>query len=152
MWSTVSTTLRRARHTVDELATADGQYVVACALTGRAPAPIDDARFDSTVDARRAARAASRYHEALADLDPDRPEYRFVVYEAAGSSLEVAHTREPTAKRRANGLPRSESTVTLSGDRDGEWLRMENAPVVHLSRGTGPFEDDVVSRQLEAKL
>lgn len=144
--------LERARRAVDDLATDDGRYVVACAHSGRSPAPIDDARFDSPDDARRAAEAARRYHETLAELDPERPTFRFAVYERDGDPIALSRTREPTDDRRANGVPRAESTVTLSSGRDGEWLRLRNAPVVHLSRGDGPFDDDVVARQLDSKL
>lgn len=126
--------------------------MVACARTGRSPPPVDDVRFETPAAAERAADAATGYHETLADLDPDRPRLRFVVYERRADALEVARTRTPTGERRENGLPRAEQRVTLSSGRDGEWLAMRNAPVVHLAHDDGPFEDAVVARQLESKL
>lgn len=144
--------LRRFRALVDRLASTDGSYVVACADSGRRPAPLEGARFETAEAADRAAVAATRYQRLLSDLDPDRPEYRFVVYDATAASLSFSRTREPTDERRANGLPGATEEVTLSSERDGEWLRLENAPVVHLSTGATPFEDDVVAGQLERKL
>lgn len=144
--------LRRLRAEVDECSSADGRYVVACANSGRRPPPVDGVRFESSAAAERAATAASEYQRLLCDLDPDRPTYRFVVYERTGDSLTLSRTREPTDERRANGLPRSVEEVTVSSDRDGEWLRLENVPIVHLSTNAEPFEDEVVAGQLDRKL
>jgi hypothetical protein len=42
--------------------------------------------------------------------------------------------------------------VTLaSGGRD-EWLRVDNAPVVHLSGPESLLDDELVTRQLQSKL
>lgn len=142
-------TLRSARREVEEWSTPDGRYAVACARTGRSPEPVDGARFASPADADRAAEAARRYHETLTTLDPDRPTYRFIVYETGGTSLSISRTREITSERRDNGVPRTTAEVTISSERDGEWLRLEDSPVVHLSRRSEPFDDDVVARQLE---
>lgn len=46
---------------------------------------------------------------------------------------------------RRNGLPRAESNVTLAGDGYDEWLRIENAPVVHLSGPDSLLDDELVS-------
>lgn len=149
---TGSSRLRRLRTAVDRLSSDDGSYVVACADSGRRPSPLEGTRFDTYEAAERAAAAATRYQRLLGELDPGRPVYRFAVYERDGGSLTVSRIREPTGERRANGLPRSVERVTLSSERDGEWLRLENAPVVHLSSGAEPFDDDVVAGQLERKL
>ncbi|WP_435334585.1 DUF7552 domain-containing protein [Haloarchaeobius sp. TZWWS8] len=146
--------LRTARDTIEELSAEDGDFVVACALTGNRPAPVTGARFGSRGDAEAAAEATRTYQTALRDIDPDHPRYRPTVYEddADGARLDVTSTRSRTNGLRSNGLPATSESVTVSNGRDGEWLRMDNAPLIHLGQDDGPFDDDVVARQLDVKL
>ncbi|WP_227354593.1 DUF7552 domain-containing protein [Haladaptatus salinisoli] len=145
-------TLRRTRREIERLAVENGRFSVACADTGERPMPITGARFETDEDAHRAAELAREYRDALREHDRDVPRYRFVVNEEPPRPLQMASVRERTSGTRANGLPRTRRLVTLAGDGGGEWIEMENAPIVHLSRDGGPVGDDAVSRQLDSKL
>jgi hypothetical protein len=72
------------------------------------------------------------------------------------SERERARSRSRTRRNgrshpRENGRqpPRS---ITLSGDGDREWLRMDRAPVVTVREDGEPLDDAVVARQLNAEL
>ncbi|WP_433630755.1 DUF7552 domain-containing protein [Halomicrococcus sp. NG-SE-24] len=145
-------TLRAARSEIEELAVEDGEFCVACAETGERPPPVTGARFANADDARRAAALAREYRDGLREHDPDLPRHRFVVSESAARSLQFAGVRERTDDTRANGLPRTSRSVVAAGDGEGEWLRMANAPLVHLTRNGDPVGDDAVGRQLDSKL
>jgi hypothetical protein len=144
--------LRDARRSVDSLATADGRFVVACAATGHRPEPATGARFDSYEDAEAAMEATSEYQRAMRELDPAHPRYRPTVYEDDEARLQLAATRSRAKGMRSNGLPATTESVTVTNGQDGGWLRMRNAPLIHLGRDDGPFDDDVVARQLDVKL
>ncbi|WP_227376607.1 DUF7552 domain-containing protein [Haladaptatus halobius] len=145
-------TLRRTRREIEQLAVDDGRFSVACADTGERPMPITGTRFETDEDAHRATELACKYRNALREHDPDVPHYRFVVNEESPRPLQMASVRERTSGIRANGLPQTRRSVTIASDGDGEWVEMENAPIVHLSRDDGPVGDDAVSRQLDSKL
>jgi hypothetical protein len=142
----------RARERVEALATEDGAFVVAGTETGVSPPPVSRARFGSYDDAERARDAAERYREAMRDLDPGLERYDLVACEVAGTDAGFASVRETTADRRANGLPRTRRTVTVASDGRDEWLRVENAPVVHLAGPDAPLDDEVIERQLRTTL
>lgn len=144
--------LRRARERVAALATEDGAFHVACAATGARPEPVAGVTFGSHEDARRAAAAARRYRAALRELDPELASYDLVVYGDEAGDVAVTCTRERTRGARPNGLPRARRVATLGGPHDGEWLRVENAPVVHLARDADPVGDEAVERQLDESL
>lgn len=147
-----ATVLADARERVRTLATNDGGFHVACVRTGRCPEPVTDATFATYEDAAAAAAAARRYCNALRELDPKLPTYDLAVYRTREDSVQVTASRERTAEVRANGLPRSRRVATVAGARDGEWLRMENAPVVFLSRDAELIDDETIERQLDTKL
>lgn len=147
-----ATTLARARERVEALAAEDGTFHVACARTGARPEPVAGTTFPSHDDAVTAAAAAREYRAALGELDPGAREYDLVVVAGGDGDLEVTCARERADGVRANGLPRARRTATAAGTRDGEWLRMDDAPVVHLSRAAEPVDDEAVERQLDAKL
>jgi hypothetical protein len=88
----------------------------------------------------------------LNDLEPSLPSHDLAVSEAWDDTLRFANVRETTTDRRENGLPRSSRTVTLAGDGRDEWLRIENAPVVHLRGPDALLDDEVIERQLRATL
>ncbi|MCO8246593.1 MULTISPECIES: hypothetical protein [unclassified Haladaptatus] len=144
--------LRQTRREIEELAADSGSFSVTCAETGECPTPITGTRFETHDDAARAADLAREYRTALREHDPDVPEYRFVVTELPTDSLQMVGVRERTNDVRANGLPQTERSVTVTSDRDGAWLTMKNAPLVHLARDCGPVGDAAVGRQLESKL
>jgi hypothetical protein len=145
-------TLQHLRAQLEERAVADGDFRVACKDTGISPEPVAEALFDSYEDAEWASRTASRYRATLRRLDPAVPSYDLVVSERECGSMECATVRELTDQRRANGLPQAQSTITLAGDRDEEWLCIENGAVVHLAGPESLLDDELVSRQLQAKL
>jgi hypothetical protein len=140
------------RRRIADRATEDGDYYVACADTDAQPAPLTSHRFPSETAAEEAAELARAYRVTLRESDPELPERRLSVYEASGDSLTLVSTRERVAGQRANGLPRTSRSVTLSGDGDREWLRMDNAPLVFVRRDGEPLPDDAVERQLDVKL
>lgn len=147
-----SVAMGEARDRIRALAADDGRFVVVCRRTGASPAPVTGASFATYPTARRARDAASAYRNALREVDPGLPEYDLGVVEAPGGSVEVASVRHRTGDRRANGLPRSRRTVTVAGDGNDEWLRVENGPVVHLQGPESRLDDEVVARQLDATL
>ncbi|WP_134670380.1 DUF7552 domain-containing protein [Halorussus marinus] len=144
--------LDRLREQIDDRADEDGEFYVACADTDRRPTPLAGRRFPSESAAREAADRAATYRALLRESDPALPEYRLAVYETPRDAPTMVSTREPAAGRRSNGLPRSSRSVTLSGEREREWLRMDNAPLVHVRHDGEPLDDDAVARQLDAKL
>ncbi len=144
--------LRRTRRKIEALATDSGPFAVTCGETGECPTPITGTRFETHDDAARAGDLAREYRDALREHDPDIPEYRFVVTELPTDSLQMIGVRERTNDVRANGLPQTQRSVTVTSDRDGAWLTMKNAPLVHLARDSGPVGDAAVGRQLESKL
>ncbi|WP_132060699.1 DUF7552 domain-containing protein [Halorussus amylolyticus] len=148
--------LDHLRHEIDALAASDGAFYVACAETNRRPTPLSARRFPTEGAAREAADLARAYRDRLRETDSGLPTHRFVVYEAEdGADADaptLVSTRERTAGHRANGLPRTSRSVTLSGDHETEWLRMDNAPLVHVSHDGEPLDDDAIARQLDAKL
>lgn len=148
----LSDRLTTARECISDLAASDGRFVVACKDTGVRPDPVSAVRFPEYRAAERAREEAARYREALRAVDASLPEYDLVVVETTDDSLEVSSVRESTDRRRANGLPAARETVTLSGDRRDEWLRIENAAVVHLSGPESLLDDELVTRQLQSKL
>lgn len=145
-------TARAARERIAALASSDGTFVVACRNSGVRPEPVTDATFECYDDAERACIAARRYREAMRELDPSLTDHALVVSRADRGTVELASVRERTDRRRENGLPRTSRTVTLTGGGDDEWLRVENAPVVHFTGPESLLDDEFVTRQLDAKL
>ncbi|MFC6954312.1 DUF7552 domain-containing protein [Halorubellus litoreus] len=144
--------VREARETIADLAADDGEFVVVGKDTGVSPDPVSSVTFDAYEAAERARDAAARYRAAMRDVDPDLPTYDLVVCERQTEAVELATVRESTDERRKNGVPRARQTVTVTGDRRDEWLRVENAPLVHLSGPESLLDDEFVTRQLQSKL
>jgi len=144
--------IRSARERIDTLRAEDGEFVVACRDSGVQPEPVTDATFASHSDAERACTAARRYREAMRELDPDLTRRDLVVSPVDEATVELASVREATDERRSNGLPRSRQTVTLAGDGNDEWLRVENGAVVHFAGPDSLLDDEVIARQLDSKL
>lgn len=145
-------TVRRARRIVADLAFEDGAFVVAGKDTGVSPDPVSSVAFETYEAAERARDAAARYRAAMRDVDPGLPAFDLIVCERQAEGLELATVRESTTERRSNGLPRARETVTVTGERRDEWLRVENAPLVHLAGPESLLDDELVTRQLRAKL
>jgi hypothetical protein len=81
----VGTTLDEIRTHIEDLATADGEYVVRCGRTGDRPVPVSGLRFDGRTTARNAARAAEQYRRALRQYDPQVPHYDLIVCQDTGA-------------------------------------------------------------------
>jgi hypothetical protein len=148
----VAATVERAREGVERLATPDGEFVVACRETGVRPAPVTGSRFASYTDAEEARNGARRYRTAMRSLDPELAQYDLAVCERGSDGVEFASVREGTSATRTNGLPQSRQTATLTGDRTDEWLKVENAPLVHLRGPESPLDDEIVERQIGVQL
>ncbi|UPV99737.1 hypothetical protein M0R88_14605 [Halorussus gelatinilyticus] len=148
----MSDSLDTIRREIDDIAAEDGDFYVACADTDERPAPLTGRRFPTEEAANEAADLARSYRATLRESDPDLPEHRLSVYECTDDPPTMVSTRERAAGTRENGLPRTSRSVTLSGDCESEWLRMDNAPLVHVRRDGEPLPDDAVERQLDSKL
>ena len=144
--------VREARETIADLAVDGGAFVVAGKDTGVSPDPVSSVADDEYEAAERACDAAARYRAAMRDVDPDLPTYDLVVCERRTDAVELATVRESTNERRGNGVPRARQTVTVTGDRRDEWLRVENAPLVHLAGPESLLDDELITRQLQSKL
>lgn len=145
-------TVRTTRDRLDTLQTPEGQFIVACRDSGVRPEPVTDARFASYEDAEQACVVARGYRQAMRELDPALNQHELVVSAIGEGSVELASVREATDQRRANGLPHARQTVTLAGDGNDEWLRVENGPVVHFTGPDSLLDDEFVTRQLDSKL
>ncbi len=143
---------RQTRSRVEALAVDDGPFFVACRTSGCRPEPVTGATFPTDDAAERACEAATDYRRAIREFDPALPKYDLAVYEADAPTLDVIRRREFTDERRANGLPAARETVTVAGSGAGEWLRLTDAPLVHVAGRDRPLDDEVVGRQLDAKL
>ncbi|QLG50086.1 DUF7552 domain-containing protein [Natrinema halophilum] len=148
----VKETLEQARRLIEELSVPNGEFAVVCKDTGVVPEPVTDASFNSYEAADCACEAARQYREALGTLDRSLTRYDLVASERFTGSLESSTVRESIDRRRANGLPQTRQTVTVAGDRNDEWLRIENCPVVHLAGPDSLLDDEFVSRQLDSNV
>jgi hypothetical protein len=148
----MSDSLDAIRREIADLATEDGDFYVACADTDERPAPLSGRRFPTEETASSAADLARSYRSLLRESDPNLPERRLSVYERAENPPTMVSIRERAGGTRENGLPRTSRSVTLSGDCESEWLRMDNAPLVHVRSDGEPLPDDAVERQLDTKL
>jgi len=75
----VGTTLREIRHSIERLASNDGEYEIVCARSGERPVPVAGQRFTTRSDAAAAARATEQYRAALRRYDPKLPWYDPIV-------------------------------------------------------------------------
>jgi hypothetical protein len=76
-------TLAEMREYIDDLASDDGPYYVACGRTGHRPVPVAGKRFDERPTARSVARVAERYRAALRRYDPQVANYDLIVRQDA---------------------------------------------------------------------
>jgi hypothetical protein len=85
-------TLAEMREYVDDLASDDGSYYVACGRTGHRPIPVAGKRFDERPIARNAARVAERYRAALRRYDPQVAHYDLIVCQDVPPVVSPAET------------------------------------------------------------
>lgn len=113
----VGTTLADLRAHVDELATADGEYLVRCGRTTDRPVPVSGLRFDSRAAARNAVRAAEQYRAALRRYDPQVPFYDLIVCQDTGTLFSGTESGESdgcssTCPSKSPNWPLSDPVVT----------------------------------------
>jgi len=128
---------------IDALTDADGEYAVVCPRSGKRPVPVRAASFGAPADAEAAADLVVEYRDLLREVDPHLERIPVVAREAGADPLTLAD-----ADRDAS----SAGPVVLSGDREGEWLAVDGAPVVEMRRDGAPLDDSKVSRQLSSGL
>lgn len=136
--------LEALRSRIDELTEPDGDFAVVCPLSGKRPVPVRGAAFPSADAAETAVELVREYREVLREVDPHLEAVPIVASEVGADPLSIDGATEC--------LGRSSRSVTVSGEGDGEWLRMDDAPVVHVRRDGELLDDDAVTRQLRAKL
>ncbi|NHN58779.1 MULTISPECIES: hypothetical protein [Halorussus] len=136
--------LEPLRSRIDELTDPDGDFAVVCPLSDKRPVPVRGASFPSADAAETAVGLVREYREVLREVDPHLEAIPIVASEVGADPLTLDGASEC--------LGRSSGSVTVSGEGDGEWLRMDDAPVVHVRRDGELLDDDAVTRQLRAKL
>ncbi|WP_435178299.1 DUF7552 domain-containing protein [Halorussus sp. AFM4] len=129
---------------IDELTDPDGGFAVVCPLSGKRPVPVRGASFPSADAAEAAVELVLEYRDLLREVDPHLESIPVVASETGADPLALDDA--------SDSLGRPSGSVTVSGDGDGEWLRMDDAPVVHVRRNGELLDDDAVARQLRSKL
>lgn len=152
----MSDTLDDLQHRIADLSSLDGEFYVACPDTGERPVPLKGTSFASAADAERAVDLARTYRERLRGISPTLPERRIVAYEKCAGPLSSDTTRKSDGGGKVVGNqddePRTSQSVTLTGNGDGEWLRMDDAPLVDVRRDGELVDDAVVEYQLSVEL
>jgi len=129
---------------ITDLTDPDGDFAVVCPLSGKRPVPVRGESFPSTAAAEEAVGLVREYRTLLREVDPHLENIPIVAVERDADPL--------TLRENADGRGRSSRSISLSGEGDGEWLRMDDAPVVHVRRDGELVSDGSVARQLDAQL
>ena len=129
---------------IDELTDPDGDFAVVCTLSDKRPVPVRGASFPSPDTAEAAVELVREYREVLREVDPHLEAIPIVASEIGADPLALDDASEC--------LGRPSRSVTVSGEGGDEWLRMDDAPVVHVRRDGELLDDDAVTRQLRSKL
>ncbi|WP_135826229.1 DUF7552 domain-containing protein [Halorussus ruber] len=122
----------------------DGDFAVVCPLSGKRPVPVRGESFPSAEVAEEAVELVCEYRTLLREVDPHLESIPIVAVERDADPL--------TLREDSEGRGRSSRSISLSGEGDGEWLRMDDAPVVHVRRDGELLSDGSVARQLDAQL
>ncbi|UPV73688.1 hypothetical protein M0R89_14215 [Halorussus limi] len=159
--------LEHLRERITDLTDPDGDFVVVCPLSGKCPVPVRGETFPSADAAEEAVDLVCEYRRVLREVDPHLENIPIVATERTADPLALdahersergggaersAETARRSRTRRARARRTTGRSVSLSGDGDGEWLRMENAPLVHVRRDGELLDDETVSRQLRSEL
>ncbi len=157
--------LEHLRQRITDLTEPDGDFAVVCPLSGKCPVPVRGESFPDAAAAEEAVDLVVEYRRLLREVDPYLENLPIVATERTADPLALdARERSERAGDGASGTERaSESpghrrrtarsvwrSVTLSGDGEAEWLRMDDAPVVRVRRDGELLDDETVSRQLRA--
>lgn len=86
------TPLADGHERIELLASAEGEYYLACGRTGDRPVPATGLRFETRATARRAARQTERYRAVLRRYDPRVPYYDVIVGQETDPLATVART------------------------------------------------------------
>ncbi|MFC7080569.1 DUF7552 domain-containing protein [Halorussus caseinilyticus] len=129
---------------IDDLTHPEGEFAVVCPRSGKRPVPVRGASFPSASAVETAVELVCEYRDLLREVDPHLESIPVVAAEKTADPLTFSGASE--------SLGRSSRSVTLSGEDDDEWLRMDDAPVVHVRRGGELLDDGTVSLQLRSKL
>lgn len=162
---------------IDDLNDPNGDFSVVCPLNGKRPVPVEGRSFPSAAAAEDAVDLVREYRSVLREVDPHLENLPIVVVEETAQPLRLELARERTSREDSrdgrapserahsrtsasadqNGRPptngrRSSRSITLSGDGEQDWLRIDNAPVVTVREDGEPLGDAAVERQLNSKL
>jgi hypothetical protein len=136
--------LEHLHQRIDDLTDPDGDFAVVCPVSGKRPVPVRGERFSSADAAEAAVELVREYRTVLREVDPHLESIPIVAVQTAVDPLAL--------DGESGSLGRPSRSVSLSGEDDGEWLRMDDAPVVHVRRNGELLDDGTVFRQLDAQL
>ncbi|WP_128478163.1 DUF7552 domain-containing protein [Halorussus pelagicus] len=159
--------LEHLRERITELTDPDGDFAVVCPLSGKCPVPVRSESFPSADAAEAAVGLVREYRTLLREVDPHLENIPIVATERSAPPLALdacERSERADGTEREDGDERARETarrvrtrrtgrsISLSGEGDDEWLRMDDAPVVHVRRDGELLDDAAVSRQLRSKL
>lgn len=155
---------------IDDLTDSDGDYAVVCPLSGKRPVPVRGKSFPSPDAAERAVDLVEEYRAVLREVDPHLENLPLGAVEVTADPLRLAFDADGSSERgegsrsrkngsfgRRNGTPtrrpdrQPSRSITLFGEGDAEWLRMERAAVVTVREDGEPLDDAVVEQQLNVE-
>lgn len=157
---------------IADLTDPNGDFSVVCPLNGKRPVPVKGRSFPSADAAEDALDLVREYRSVLREVDPHLENLPLAAVEEVAEPLQLKFDSERASRRRfsddrdqtsnwrapserayshGNGRQPSQS-ITLSGDGEHEWLRIDDAPVVTVREDGEPLGDGAVERQLNAKL
>jgi hypothetical protein len=155
--------LETLRERITDSTDPDGDFAVVCPLSGKCPVPVRGESFPSADAAEAAVDLVIDYRTLLREVDPHLENVPIVAVRRTAEPLALdARERsdrademrcaDETARRIRTRRTDTGLSVSLSGEGDDEWLRMENAPVVHVRRDGELLDDETVSQQLRSEL
>lgn len=136
--------LEHLHQQIDDLTDPDGDFAVVCPSSGKRPVPVRGESFPSAEAAEEAVELVREYRTLLREVDPHLENIPIVAAETGADPLALDDD--------SGSLGRASRSISLSGEGDGEWLRMDDAPVVHVRRDGELLPDGSVARQLDAQL
>lgn len=136
--------LEHLHQRIADLTDPDGDFAVVCPQSGKRPVPVRGESFPSATAVEEAVELVREYRTLLREVDPHLEHIPIVATERGADPLALDDD--------SAGLGRSSGSISLSGETDGEWLRMDDAPVVHVRRDGELLDDGSVAWQLDAQL
>jgi hypothetical protein len=156
----MSDSLEALHEQIGNLADPDGGFVVVCPLSGKRPVPVRGKSFPSAASAETAVDLVVAYRHRLGEFDPHLENIPVVACERDADPFTLADplpladfcSGETSSSASASSSTSASSSVTLFGDGEDAWLRMDDAPVVRVREDGTLLSDDAIERQLQAKL